>query len=112
MTNSSTGAWGAKCVVLVLVLGSLVHAQSSAWKPAEAGYQYSFPRDHAAHPDNKIEWWYYTGNVKTADGRRFGYQITFFRVGIDHTPANPGTLRSAQLAISLSYNTLFGNGLF
>jgi predicted secreted hydrolase len=50
---------------------------------------FSFPRDHAAHPDNKIEWWYYTGNVKTAEGRRFGFQITFFRVGIDHAPANP-----------------------
>ena len=23
------------------------------------------------------------------DGRRFGYQVTFFRVGVDHTPANP-----------------------
>jgi predicted secreted hydrolase len=61
----------------------------SPWQQAAPGYQYSFPRDHAAHPDNKIEWWYYTGNVKAADGRRFGYQITFFRVGIDHTPANP-----------------------
>ena len=49
-------------------------------------------RSHAttpSHPDYKIEWWYYTGNVKAADGRRFGYQITFFRVGIDHAPANP-----------------------
>ncbi len=63
--------------------------EQSPWKQAEPGYQFSFPRDHAAHPDKKIEWWYYTGNVKTADGRRFGYQITFFRVGIDHTPANP-----------------------
>src|SRR5262245_11329630 len=61
----------------------------SPWTQATAGYAYSFPRDHAAHPDKKIEWWYYTGNVKTADGRRFGYQITFFRVGIDYTPANP-----------------------
>ena len=61
----------------------------SPWKQATAGYSYSFPRDHASHPDYKIEWWYYTGNVKTAEGRRFGYQVTFFRVGIDHTPANP-----------------------
>ena len=59
------------------------------WTQATAGYVYSFPRDHAAHPDKKIEWWYYTGNVKTADGRRFGYQITFFRVGIDYAPTNP-----------------------
>jgi predicted secreted hydrolase len=61
----------------------------SPWREASAGYVFSFPRDHASHPDNKIEWWYYTGNVKTADGRRFGYQITFFRVGIDYAPTNP-----------------------
>ena len=42
-----------------------------------------------SHPDYKIEWWYYTGNVATADGRRFGYQVTFFRVGVDPAPANP-----------------------
>jgi predicted secreted hydrolase len=59
------------------------------WEQASPGYVYSFPRDHASHPNNKIEWWYYTGNVKTADGRRFGFQVTFFRVGIDYKPANP-----------------------
>jgi predicted secreted hydrolase len=59
------------------------------WKQATAGYTFSFPRDHASHPDYKIEWWYYTGNLKAADGRRFGYQVTFFRVGVNHTPANP-----------------------
>jgi predicted secreted hydrolase len=69
-------------------LGTLVLAQAP-WKQATAGYTFAFPRDHASHPDYKIEWWYYTGNVKAADGRRFGYQVTFFRVGIDHTPSNP-----------------------
>ena len=79
---------GSMGLVLIVVLGALLNAQSP-WEQAKAGYKYSFPRDHAAHPRNKIEWWYYTGNVKTKEGRRFGYQVTFFRVGIDHTPANP-----------------------
>lgn len=74
-------------LIAVIVAAALL--QTSPWREAQAGYQYSFPRDHASHPDFKIEWWYYTGNVKTKEGRRFGYQITFFRVGIDHTPANP-----------------------
>jgi predicted secreted hydrolase len=75
---------------VALLLAALLFAQAeSPWQAAKAGYEFAFPRDHASHPDNKIEWWYYTGNVKAADGRRFGYQITFFRVGIDHTPANP-----------------------
>ena len=77
-----------RAFVLALLLGCMVDAQSP-WKEATAGYVFSFPRDHAAHPDFKIEWWYYTGNVKTEAGRRFGFQITFFRVGVEHTPANP-----------------------
>lgn len=38
-----------------------------------------FPRDHGPHNDFKTEWWYYTGNLKTEQGRHFGYQLTFFR---------------------------------
>ena len=67
------------------------------WKQASEGYRFEFPRDHASHPDYKIEWWYYTGNVSAADGRRFGYQVTFFRVGVDHTPSNPSRWRVRDL---------------
>jgi predicted secreted hydrolase len=38
-----------------------------------------FPRDHGPHDDYKVEWWYYTGNLKTEEGRRLGFQLTFFR---------------------------------
>ena len=38
-----------------------------------------FPQDHGAHPDFQTEWWYYTGNLADAQGRQFGYQLTFFR---------------------------------
>lgn len=56
------------------------------WREAATGYRFSFPRDYASHPEYKIEWWYYTGNVETKEGRRFGYQLTFFRVGITPAP--------------------------
>ena len=42
-------------------------------------WQWEFPRDHGPHPAFQTEWWYYTGNVTTASGRRFGYQFTIFR---------------------------------
>jgi predicted secreted hydrolase len=42
---------------------------------------FSFPRDHAAHPDCRTEWWYYTGNLRAEDGARYGFQLTFFRMG-------------------------------
>ncbi len=61
----------------------------ASWREAAPGYRFEFPRDHASHPEFKLEWWYYTGNVQTTAGRRFGYQVTFFRVGIDPAPANP-----------------------
>ncbi len=41
--------------------------------------KFSFPEDHGPHPGFKTEWWYFTGNLKTKDGREFGYQWTIFR---------------------------------
>jgi predicted secreted hydrolase len=38
-----------------------------------------FPGDHGPHPEYATEWWYYTGNLDTEDGRHFGFQLTFFR---------------------------------
>lgn len=40
---------------------------------------FSFPADHGPHREYRTEWWYLTGNLKNADGRHFGYQLTFFR---------------------------------
>lgn len=54
------------------------------WRAAEPDYAWSFPADHWSHPSFRTEWWYLTGIVRdTADSaRRFGYQFTFFRVGL------------------------------
>ena len=47
---------------------------------AAPGYVFQFPRDHGAHPGFSTEWWYFTGHLWTAGGRRrYGYQLTFFR---------------------------------
>jgi predicted secreted hydrolase len=45
----------------------------------------SFPEDHGPHPDFRMEWWYYTGNLKTSAGRHVGFQLTFFRVALSPT---------------------------
>ena len=52
------------------------------WRQALPGWEYAFPRDHQPHREFKTEWWYFTGNLRAADGRRFGYQATFFRQGM------------------------------
>jgi predicted secreted hydrolase len=75
-------------VVLVLAFccfsaGFFVRGDDAAgWRRAEPGWKFEWPRDHAVHPDFKTEWWYFTGNLRATDGRRFGYQVTFFRQGI------------------------------
>lgn len=70
------------------------------WKAAEPGYEYVFPRDHGQHPPHKVEWWYYTGNVEAEDGRRLGYQLTFFRIGAVKEPQVAGVwaLRDVWMA--------------
>lgn len=44
--------------------------------------EFHFPEDFGPHPEYKTEWWYYTGNVDTEQGRHFGYQLTFFRIAM------------------------------
>jgi predicted secreted hydrolase len=41
-----------------------------------------FPRDHGSHDDFRNEWWYFTGNVEDSARRRFGFELTFFRIGL------------------------------
>ena len=55
----------------------------SRFSQAKPGYTYVFPRDHGSHEHYQTEWWYFTGHVVGSDGRRFGYELTFFRRGID-----------------------------
>jgi predicted secreted hydrolase len=60
---------------------------SSPWLRAINPRSWVFPRDHGAHPDFKTEWWYFTGNLQDVQQRKFGYQLTVFRQGIQFTPA-------------------------
>ena len=43
---------------------------------------FEFPQDHASHPEFRSEWWYFTGNLAGSDGRRFGFELTFFRFAL------------------------------
>ena len=49
----------------------------------------SFPRDHASHDELRSEWWYFTGNLDSADGRHFGFELTFFRVALAPPATEP-----------------------
>jgi predicted secreted hydrolase len=67
---------------LTAVVPGLAADTAEEFRFATEGYRYAFPRDHGAHEEFRTEWWYYTGQVTTKDGRPFGYELTFFRRGM------------------------------
>lgn len=48
---------------------------------------FSFPTDHASHPNFKTEWWYATGNLKDESLNDYGFQFTIFRSAL--SPSEP-----------------------
>ena len=68
-------SWG----VLLAGCWPVYTAKLEPYREAASGYRYSFPRDHFEHPDFRTEWWYYTGNLHDSAGRRFGFELVFFR---------------------------------
>ena len=76
--------WIIQCGIGAIVAAGVLQAQNATqggWTIAVPGYHITLPKDHYPHYDFRTEWWYFTGNLKTADGRSFGYQLTFFRYG-------------------------------
>lgn len=57
-------------------------APAQGFASATASRPLRFPADHGPHPEFRSEWWYYTGNVAAGDGRRFAFQLTFFRFAL------------------------------
>lgn len=81
----------------LLVLGL---AFAGEWRPALPGYRYQFPRDHFEHPAYRTEWWYYTGNVHSDSGHRYGFELVFFRQGRRQDAGTPSVwgIRDLYLA--------------
>ena len=49
-----------------------------------------FPRDHSAHPDYRIEWWYLSANLTDSEDRDWGLQWTLFRQALSPEQTNAG----------------------
>ena len=91
--------------LLFVLLFAWMPGAVAQYKPAVPGYRYEFPRDHFNHEDYQTEWWYTTGNLAAADGRHYGYELTFFRQGVDRDtskkePWDIQDLYLAHLALS------------
>ena len=102
------GAGGGDGVHASLAVSAALGAGDLAgFARAVAPRPFSFPADLGPHPEFRTEWWYYTGNLETATGRHFGFQLTFFRTALA-PPTARGTARaSAQRASAWSSRQLY-----
>jgi len=73
-------------------------ARAAVESPAVTPRPLVFPRDHGAHPDYRIEWWYLTGWLDATPP--LGFQVTFFRTRTPIDPANPSRFAAHQLIIA------------
>ncbi|MHA6343892.1 lipocalin-like domain-containing protein [Roseivivax sp. CAU 1761] len=73
------------------------------------GRALAFPRDHFAHPRFRIEWWYLTANLETAEGIACGVQWTLFRSALapGDNAESPGQIWFAHAALTLPDRHLF-----
>ena len=90
MKTFSLGVWQFLLSLWRLRLKILI-AKDGQW--LLPGYEINLPRDHLPHYQFRTEWWYFTGNLKTADGRAFGYQLTFFAMVIVRQESGSRLLR-------------------
>jgi predicted secreted hydrolase len=103
--KSSALAW--------LLLIAAVYPAFAQYKVALPGYHYEFPHDYFNHPEYQTEWWYYTGNLTTSDGHRFGFELTFFREGVDRDSQKQGTWDIQDLYLAhLALSDLDGNAFY
>lgn len=61
------------------VIGDLLARDGSNDIESDLLKTISFPADEARH-NNTIEWWYYTGKLKTNTGIVYGFEFTIFQV--------------------------------
>lgn len=97
--------------LLILALLAIPHAALSqgfaGLGQAADGYaipdpdtRFSFPEDHGAHPEYRIEWWYVTANLTDAAGTEYGIQWTLFRSALAPGGAAKDQAWMAHAAVS------------
>ena len=86
--------------LLIVLLFAWQPTAMAQYKTALPGYRYEFPRDHFNHPEFQTEWWYTTGNLIASDGHHYGFELTFFRQGVERDPGKtePWDIQDLYLA--------------
>ncbi len=90
-------------VAASLSLSDALNYRDAGFKSVTEPREFTFPDDHGPHPEFALEWWYYTGNLDTPEGRHFGYELTFFRIGLTPNDAR----RTSEWAAHQMYSAHF-----
>jgi predicted secreted hydrolase len=71
-------------IPLLVILIAFTHsfAFGQDYKDVARGYRLQFPDDFYYKMDYRVQWWYFTGHLFDETGREFGYELTFFVVGV------------------------------
>lgn len=64
------------------IIEALSNNNTEGYSIADKIIDFRFPEDHGTHEGFRNEWWYFTGNLYDDEGKRFGYQLTFFRISL------------------------------
>ena len=82
----------------VTVSSAMSSSDTSGYEKAFKERKFVFPDDNGAHPSFRTEWWYFTGNLSTKEGKKFGYQFTIFRNAVSPSKSDTASAwRSNQI---------------
>lgn len=57
-------------------------APAGGWRDAAPGEHLEFPHAFYFQPDYRVQWWYFTGHLIGEQNQEYGFEVTFFAVGI------------------------------
>lgn len=69
-------------ISITLVLLFCLSAEAQEWRDVSPGEAVTLPTDLYMQNGYRIQWWYFTGHLYDAQGREFGYELTFFAAGV------------------------------
>lgn len=115
--------------ILICILALLAGVFPGAGSGEDAYYSITgpcnprFPQDHGPHTGYHTEWWYYTGNLHSNGGERYGFQLTFFRSRLnppgkekmwqeEHGSSKSSAWRTQQVFLAHVAITDIGSGRF
>lgn len=88
---SSAGESRFKAAFLALILTAVLllpaPCRGSDFQEVRPGDAVALPRDLFLREEFKVQWWYLTGHLTDDEGSEYGYQVTFFVVGVQRGEA-------------------------